>query len=427
MDQRVPPIWFEQAKQLYSNGFSLRHIASTVNVAPATVQRWFKILNVTTRRSGGRCTFDSEEAVRLWKQGQTIDQIAAVVGVNRTAVYEQLKRRGVNTSARWHKSKVVITEPHRTKNRFKLPEYGIQIDSNLPLANSCQTDPKFQILNHIKAVYSGPVTENDRTIISPHELDIVLPELKVAIEVCGMYWHSEKFKDRFYHQRKMESANKAGYRLITLYEEEITDTDLAPITWRKLSHILGVTSTQPVNARGCTIVELSSADAEGFLKHNHIQWYMKASVRYGLKHGAELVAVVTFKSYAGGVYELSRFATSTRVRGGFTKLLHHFKKNNVWTSIYTFADLRWSSRTNNVYVLAGFTEEHVTQPAYRYYCGRTKKSYHRMHFQRKHLPQRLRKFDPSLTERQNVNNDGYLAIYDCGNVKYKMTNPINPS
>ena len=42
-----------------------------------------------------------------------------------------------------------------------------------------------------------------------------------------------------------------------------------------------------------------------------------------------------------------------------------------------------------------------------------------MKFQRKHLPKLLgSKFNPNLTERQNANNAGYWAIYDCGHAKY---------
>ena len=43
-----------------------------------------------------------------------------------------------------------------------------------------------------------------------------------------------------------------------------------------------------------------------------------------------------------------------------------------------------------------------------------------MNFQKKNLNKLLKEYDPVLTERQNANNNGYYAIYDCGNVKYEM-------
>lgn len=280
------------------------------------------------------------------------------------------------------------------------------------------------VLDFIQQVYSGPVIENDRRVIAPQELDILLPEKRIAIEVCGMYWHSEKFKPNSYHYDKMVAAEQAGYRLVTVYEEELNDEAIRPLALRKLRHIIGTEDRgDVVNARKCSVVDMTTDEAMGFMTANHIQGYINASIRYGLCHNGRIVAAVTFKRHKSGEYELSRFATSAHVRGGFSKLLHHFMRNNTWDHIFTFADLRWSSRHANVYLTAGFTEEHVTAPAYRYYSPSAHKSFHRMHFQRKHLERKLKNFDPGLTERENANRHGYLAIYDCGNVKYRLTNP----
>ena len=40
--------------------------------------------------------------------------------------------------------------------------------------------------------YNGKILRNRRNIISPYELDIYIPEKKVAIEYDGLYWHSTK-------------------------------------------------------------------------------------------------------------------------------------------------------------------------------------------------------------------------------------------
>src|SRR6202012_2209178 len=48
------------------------------------------------------------------------------------------------------------------------------------------------------------VETNNRMMIKPLELDIVLPDYKIAIEFCGIYWHSERNKsDPNYHYNKM--------------------------------------------------------------------------------------------------------------------------------------------------------------------------------------------------------------------------------
>ena len=65
--------------------------------------------------------------------------------------------------------------------------------------------------------------QHDRTLIKPLELDIVVPDLKIAIEFNGDYWHSIESirEERFnYHLEKVVKCNEAGYRLICVWENE---------------------------------------------------------------------------------------------------------------------------------------------------------------------------------------------------------------
>ena len=48
-----------------------------------------------------------------------------------------------------------------------------------------------RVLEYIKTIYDGPVVENVRQIINPFELDIYLPELNLAFEFDGTYWHAD--------------------------------------------------------------------------------------------------------------------------------------------------------------------------------------------------------------------------------------------
>ena len=85
-----------------------------------------------------------------------------------------------------------------------------------------------EVLEFVKSIYSGTIIENDRTQMTPndengwienHELDIWLPDIKVAIEFNGTYWHSipnivesDKFK-------KIQCESK-GIRLLTISESD---------------------------------------------------------------------------------------------------------------------------------------------------------------------------------------------------------------
>jgi G:T-mismatch repair DNA endonuclease (very short patch repair protein) len=50
------------------------------------------------------------------------------------------------------------------------------------------------------------------------EVDIYLPDRKIAIEYDGTYWHSTLFEDEKKCTKKLERATKAGIRLITVQE-----------------------------------------------------------------------------------------------------------------------------------------------------------------------------------------------------------------
>ena len=47
-----------------------------------------------------------------------------------------------------------------------------------------------EVLSYVSSIYDGAILENDRTVIKPKELDIYLPELHLAIEYNGDYWHA---------------------------------------------------------------------------------------------------------------------------------------------------------------------------------------------------------------------------------------------
>lgn len=46
------------------------------------------------------------------------------------------------------------------------------------------------VLDYVSSIYSGTIIENTKKVIYPYELDIYLPDLKLAIEFNGDYWHA---------------------------------------------------------------------------------------------------------------------------------------------------------------------------------------------------------------------------------------------
>ena len=104
--------------------------------------------------------------------------------------------------------------------RYK-PEHGIFDICPKCFNYSSKSFPEQELLDFVREIYSGRIIENDRTIINPKELDIVLPDIKIAIEFCGLFWHTEEMgRDRKYHFNKYKAARKQGYTLITIFSDE---------------------------------------------------------------------------------------------------------------------------------------------------------------------------------------------------------------
>jgi len=255
---------------------------------------------------------------------------------------------------------------------------------------------------------------NDREQIKPRELDIYIPSMNLAIEYNGLYWHSDKFRENDSHLKKLELCLSKGITLIQVFEDEWTYNQ--NLIKKKLQHLLNQDTTKSIYARKCVIKSISNEDYNNFLIDNHVQGTINASIRYGLYHDNTLVSVLSFKQLKDNVYDLVRFASSTNVTGGFSKLLSHFKRNNDYNEIYTFADRRWS--TGQLYINNGFTHTTNTPPNYFYVSGDIRLS--RQKFMKHKLHNVLSDYDSSLTEKQNMVNHGFIRIYDCGHMKFSM-------
>lgn len=283
-----------------------------------------------------------------------------------------------------------------------------------------------EVYNFVKSYYSEALS-CDRQIINPLELDIVIPSKKVAIEYCGIYWHTENFKDKKYHLNKLNKCNEIGYRLITIFEDEWeTKKEIVKCL---LKNILGVSESEPVHARKCIIEEIDNNTKNEFLDEYHIQGKDVSSVRLGLFYNNDLVAVMTFSkgsiakgthNLESGVYELNRFCTDYKynIRGGASKLLKYFIRNYNPSKIYSYADKRWSE--GDLYKKLGFEFVRNTDPNYWYVKQHGTIRFHRFNFRKSELKDKLEVFNPNLTEYDNMVLNDYKRVWDCGHIKYEM-------
>jgi hypothetical protein len=90
-----------------------------------------------------------------------------------------------------------------------------------PLDNDTLENELFVYINSILPK-TTTIKRNDRTILFGKELDIYIPELKIAFELNGLYWHSEVGQgvNKYYHLNKYKSCISHGIKLIHIFENE---------------------------------------------------------------------------------------------------------------------------------------------------------------------------------------------------------------
>jgi hypothetical protein len=258
---------------------------------------------------------------------------------------------------------------------------------------------------------------NTKQVISPLELDIYIPDYNIAIEYCGLFWHSDVHPriDNQYHLRKLEMCEERGIRLFTIFEDE----------WLYRQHQVENKllysfrkRIDRVYARECVISCCANKEKQEFFEKHHIQGSGPGSVTYKLVCDKEIVAMMTFIKKEGEEYILNRYATSKNVVGGFSKLLSHFEKERVPKKVISFADRRWSA--GGVYEKNGFILDSVLAPDYKYVVA--DKRIHKFNFRHKNLSKLLENYDDSLSEVENTRNHNLYRVFDCGLKRYIKNN-----
>jgi very-short-patch-repair endonuclease len=291
-----------------------------------------------------------------------------------------------------------------------------------------------EILEFLQELNITNIIQNTKQIITPFELDFFLPDYKLAIEFDGIFWHSEQQgKDINYHLNKTTACESVGIQLIHIFESEWAQKGdiIKSILKAKLGRL-----KKFCGARQTAIREITSKESSSFLNKNHRQGSSPSSLKLGAFYKKELAAVMTFSkpSIAKGRkdnnsltnYELTRFATvlGYNVPGMASKFLAYFKNNYLFDSLFTFADRRYSN--GEFYKNLGFELTNTTRPCYWYFKNGSIDLKHRFKFRKSELNKLLDRFNPNLTEYQNMIENGFDRIFDCGNYKFVLKMYFGP-
>lgn len=256
--------------------------------------------------------------------------------------------------------------------------------------------------------------KSDRSVLGGSELDIYIPSFNIAIEMNGVYWHSELYKDSKYHLNKTMKCRERGIELLHIWEDDWKTKNI--IIKSIILNRLGSINNR-LYARKCIINEVNSSDARVFLDENHIQGFSSSSIKLGLYYDNELVSLMTFGyRFTNGKkeYELIRFCNKINysIIGSASKLFKNFIKNYGVLEVMSYSDV--SMFSGDLYKQLGFTKVSISRPNYFWVVNGIRK--HRFNFSKKKLIDKG--FDANKTELQIMHDCGYYRVFSCGQEKW---------
>lgn len=282
----------------------------------------------------------------------------------------------------------------------------------------CVSFAERQLKDYIYSIYNGTVIENNRSILKNLEIDAYLPDIKLAIEYNGNYWHCDDALDRLYHQHKTLECEKLGIRLVHVFEYEWLDPDkqvkIKNLIYRSING-----STIKLNARQCNIVKPDKNTVEQFLAKYHLQSNSTYSIAYGLTYNNELVGMMTFgrprfnNNYDWEIIRMS-FKDGVSVIGGASKLLEAFKREYHPKNIISYCDR--SKFNGYTYSQLGFTKIKLTEPNYVWVNSKNEVLSRYKTTKQALLNQGFG--NENMSETEIMKSLHYMRIFDCGNDVY---------
>ena len=302
----------------------------------------------------------------------------------------------------------------------------------------CKTNSKEEFLIYLFKEYNINYIYNDRNLIKPLEIDILVPDFNFGIEHNGLLFHSYGISnwsatdnydklDKRKHLLKTIEMEKNKYQLFHIREDHLLNENKKDIWKSILLNKCGISHKK--DARKLQVIDLSNHNSftKEFLENNHLQGHCNALIQLGLqdtKTGA-IYSIMTFgksRFNKNIEYELLRFCNLKfhNVRGAASKLLKTFERMYKPSSIISYANRDWSQ--GNLYSKLGFRYSHTSEPNYIYtnvntieIISREKTKKHKL---KDFLESRNLIFKEELSERDNMILNGFRIYYDTGNLVY---------
>ena len=233
---------------------------------------------------------------------------------------------------------------------------------------------------------NNEVIAHDRKLIGPYELDIVVPDNNIAIEYCGIYWHSSKFKDKSYHINKLTKCTDIGYNLVTIFEDEFIHRNKVVLNKLKTMFSDGCGE----NICKFSIKELSDSEVFNFCDDNLVGDFIYSDVNLGLYNLiGTLVSVISLSFTDTGNVVLKNYCSVLNKDNSVVNVfLNYIKSNFNFSRLFMTMSRRWcfNGVLDNL-----FDKVLYKDPAFKY-------------------------FDSSNVSRTDELNE--YKVWDCGSIMF---------
>lgn len=242
--------------------------------------------------------------------------------------------------------------------------------SNCPICSTVTSKFEKSLTAYIQTITPAKLTKNSRTIIPPHELDLYLPDLNLAIEFNGLYWHSEnQGKHKNYHYNKWLKCKNQGIQLIQIWEDDWNEKPdiIKNIISSRLRNQFSLTLKQ------ATIQQLTAKfqkENHNFLINHGLETLAFSDINYGLftdNNQKQLQAVIIFKKVTQCeklTLNLIAYISKNPNENEFTELLTQVEKTVKPYKIISYTDN--TSTNENFYLTNNFTITQTIPPDYTY-------------------------------------------------------------
>ena len=270
---------------------------------------------------------------------------------------------------------------HRLKNNT-----NICLNCNPSLRGKSKME--LDLLSFIRNNYSGKIISNTKSVIN-NELDIYLPELNLAIEFNGLYWHSNMEKNNTYHYDKFFECVSKNIYLIHVYEDDwLYKQD-------KIKSIILANIKTDDEYETIIIDNYDNDLIKTFVENNYIYDYTKTDVNIVALCDNEIICVLMF-NFSENEYEmlLPCFKNYNYSELTIRNMIEYFI-NKYNSNIRTFVDSSYIIK--NIYNELKFEKIFHYLPSFQYICN-----------------------DVRVNTEFDANTD-YYGIYDSGCIEFIYT------